>query len=162
MNIILPLSITLTIETGIYMILKHRDIKLFVITSLLNAILNVAMNVSLSSFTSDMTIYWVLLSAFEVMTILIESLVITFAMKIGYLKVLLFSFIANLTSFLVGLGLSNVINMKITPIIISVIFVLVYLITFGVVLFSTVSRYRNRDNDCGGDKAKENNSTTEN
>ena len=99
---------------------------------------------------------------FEVMTILIEFLVISFSMKIGYLKVLLFSFIANLASFLVGLGLSNTINMKITPIIISVVFVLVYLFTFGFVLFSTVSCYRNRDNDCGGNETKENNSTAEN
>ena len=146
MNILLPLSITLAIETGIYMILKHKDLKLFIVVSLMNLILNPSMNIGLHFIKDDAT-YWILLAIFEVLTIAIESVVLKLFMKFHYLSCLVFSIHANVISFAVGMLLLPVYEMKITPIILSVIFLLIYLVTFGVVLFSTVRSHAKGNDD---------------
>lgn len=145
-DILLPLSITLVIETGIYMILKHKDLKLFVVVSLMNVVLNLGMNIALH-FAHDEATYWMFLTFFEVVTIVLESVILMLAMKFLFLRCLLFSIHANVISFAVGVLLLPVYEMKITPIILSVIFLLIYLVTFGVVLFSAVRSHAKRNDD---------------
>ena len=145
-DILLPLSITLAIETGIYMILKHKDLKLFIVVSLMNLILNPSMNIGLHFIKDDAT-YWILLTIFEVLTIAIESVVLKLFMKFHYLPCLLFSIHSNVISFGIGMLLFPVYEMKITPIILSVIFLLIYLVTFGVVLFSAMRSHAKGNDD---------------
>ena len=150
MNIALPLVITLSLETGIYMILKHRDMKLFIIAFLLNLVLNVSMNIGLS-YINNIVIYWTVLSISEVLTIGIESLVITLLMKMKYLKVLIFAVIANITSFVVGLLIQPVYQTKITAYVVCGVFLSVYLLTYGFTLSAFILNYRNRNNNRSGD-----------
>lgn len=153
MNIILPLAITLTLETGIFMILKHRDLKLFIVVSIMNIILNPLMNISLS-YVTNKTVYWITLSLAEVLTTFIESLIVYFFLKEKYLKVLLFSFIANATSFIVGLILTftPIYQTKIASIVVCSLFVSVYLFSYVFTLVSFISHYRNRNDDSGRDE----------
>ena len=149
MNLILPLSITLAIETGIYMILKHKNLKLFIVVSILNLILNPLMNVGLS-YIEEKLIYYLVLSAAEIATILIESLVVYLFIKEKYLKVLLYAAIANIASFLIGfvLTFTPIYQTRITIIVIAALFLSVYLFTYIVTLFAFIRNYRNRDDNC--------------
>ena len=134
MNLLLPLAITLAIETGVYMILKHRDMKLFVFVSILNIVLNLSMNFGLS-FIQDEVIYWIVLGTSEVTTVFIETTAIYFFLKEKYRRILLYSFIANLASFLIGLALTPIYQTVIAAIVVTCVFLLVYLFTFGFILF---------------------------
>ena len=134
MNILFPLAITLSIETGIYMILKHRDMRLFIVVSVLNLILNMGMNFYLSS-VSDEFQYWLFLSIFEVLTVVVETLVIFAIFQFKFWKVLLISFIANASSFGIGMALIPLYETKITIIVICSLFFFVFLFSFGFVLF---------------------------
>ena len=138
--IIFSLVLTLFIETGIYMILKHRDLKLFLVTSAMNVVLNVTMNVILTYAIKDETTYWIVLSAFEVMTTLVESLIVYLFMRFKYLKILLFAFIANATSFLIGLALQGAYRNKDFLIALSIIFFMGYLAIYLVVLISFIKK----------------------
>lgn len=153
MNLILPLSITLAIETGIYMILKHKNLKLFFVVSILNLILNPLMNVGLS-YIEEKLIYYLVLSASEIATTLIESLVVYLFIKEKYLKVLLYAAIANITSFLIGfvLTFTPIYQTRITIIVIVVLLLSVYLFTYIVTLLAFMRNYRNRDDDCWRNK----------
>ena len=144
MNIILPLSITLAFETGIYMILKHRNIKLFIVVSLLNLFLNPVMNLSLSSIEND-AVYAIVLWASEIATILIEALIICLICKLKFTKVLLFSLIANATSFIIGVLIFPLYETKIAAIVVSSLFFLVYLFTFAFLSFVVIHNYHNRN-----------------
>lgn len=138
--IIFSLVLTLFIETGIYMILKHRDLKLFLVTSAMNVVLNVTMNVILTYAIKDETTYWIVLSTFEVMTTLVESLIVYLFIRFKYLKILLFAFIANATSFLIGLALQGVYQNKDFLIALSIIFFMGYLAIYLVVLISFIKK----------------------
>ena len=138
--IIFSLVLTLFIETGIYMILKHRDLKLFLVTSAMNIVLNVTMNVILTYAIKDETTYWIVLSTFEVMTTLVESLIVYLFIRFKYLKILLFAFIANATSFLIGLALQGVYQNKDFLIALSIIFFMGYLAIYLVVLISFIKK----------------------
>ena len=140
-NILFPLSITLMIETGIYMIIKHRDMKLFIVVSLLNLILNPLMNVLLSWCIKE-EYYWLFLSVFEIFTTLIESLVIWLFIKNKYLRILLFAILANSVSFGVGVALSFAFQTKITIIVLTSLFFAIYLVTYLVVFFSFCKQQR--------------------
>lgn len=129
MNILLPLAITLAVESLVYMLFFKWDKRVFVITSILNVFLNVGMNIGLS-FVSDITIYWIILSIAEVLTVIIESLVIYLYKKEKYPKVLLIAFIANAMSFLIGLSLSEIYKMNITPIVLTIVFFAIYIFEF--------------------------------
>ena len=129
MNVLFPLAITLAVESLIYMLFYKWDKRLFVITSILNVFLNVGMNIGLS-FINDIKIYWIILSIAEVLTIMIESFVIYLYKKEKYPKVLLICFIANLLSFLIGLSLFEVMKMNITPIVLCIIFFIIYIFEF--------------------------------
>ena len=148
-SILFSLSITLLIETGFYMILKHRDLKLLLIVSLLNLVLNPAMNLIVFYFAKDEVTYWVILSIYEVMTTLVESLVIFLLMKFKYLKTLLFAVLANASSFLIGLLLRPAYETKTTVIVLTSLFFLGYLFTylFDLVSFVHTNHDNDRDND---------------
>ena len=129
------------IETGIYMIIKHRDMKLFIVVSLLNLVLNPLMNVLLSWCIKE-EYYWLFLSVFEIFTALIESLVIWLFIKNKYLRILLFAILANSVSFGVGVALSFVFQTKITIIVLTSLFFAIYLVTYLVVFFSFCKQQR--------------------
>ena len=129
------------IETGIYMTIKHRDMKLFIVVSLLNLVLNPLMNVLLSWCIKE-EYYWLFLSVFEIFTTLIESLVIWLFIKNKYLRILLFAILANSVSFGVGVALSFAFQTKITIIVLTSLFFTIYLITYLVVFFSFCKQQR--------------------
>ena len=105
--ILFPLSLTLLIETIIYMFLKWGDIKLFVVASVANIVLNTTMNLILLSIT-DATAYYIVLISYEIGTTLVEALIITLFMRFKFWKTLLFAVLANGVSYLVGLLLQPV------------------------------------------------------
>ena len=130
LHIFLSLAITLFLETGVYMILKNHDLKLLLIVSLMNIALNGAMNIILTYVVKDVNTYWWVLVIFEVGTVLVEALIIFLFMRFNFFKILLFAFIANLVSFLVG-SLINVWAYDVTVIIILLVaFMLGYLFIY--------------------------------
>lgn len=141
-SVILPLVITLVIETGIYMILRHRDLKLFLVVSTMNLILNPTMNIMLIVFGDTPMKYWIILSVGEVLTTLIESLIVYAFMKFKYLKILLFAVTANLASFLIGLAFEPLYGNKMLLIVSAIIFMLVYIAIYLVVLISFIKKNR--------------------
>ena len=146
-SILFSLSITLFIETGIYMILKHRDLKLLLVVSLMNLILNPTMNIIFYYAIPDEKTYWIVLAIAEVSTTLIESLIVFLLMRFKYPKVLLFAFLANLASLVVGLLLRPVYETKTTIIVLTSLFFLGYLFAYIFVLVSFTRRYNNNQDD---------------
>ena len=146
-SILFSLSITLFIETGIYMILKHRDLKFLLVVSLMNLILNPAMNIIFYYAIPDEKTYWIALAIAEVSTTLIESLIVFLLMRFKYPKVLLFAFLANLASLVVGLLLRPVYETKTTIIVLTSLFFLGYLFAYIFVLVSFTRRYNNNQDD---------------
>lgn len=140
LSLIFPLAVTLLIETGIYMILKHRDLKLFLVVSLMNLVLNPTMNIILLLFGDTQLKYWIILILGEILTTVIESLIVFLFMKFKYLKILLFAVTANLASFLLGLALEPLYGSKTLIIIFSIVFLLGYLAIYLVVLVSTIKK----------------------
>lgn len=136
LSIIFPLAVTLTIETGLYMILKHRDLKLFLIVGIMNLILNPIMNIVLLLYGNTQLKYWIILILGEIFTTLIESLIVFLFMRFRYFKILLFAFIANLGSFLVGLALEPLFGNKTLLIIVTIIFIVCYIAIYLVVLIA--------------------------
>ena len=142
MQIILALAITLALETGIYMILKHRSMKLFIVVSILNIVLNLSMNIGLMfTYSNNIKMYWVILSICEIATVFIESFFIFIFMKIKYWRVLLFALIANAVSFSFGLTLHFIYIYEKAAIILSAFFFSIYLFTYGFILFTTIKRH---------------------
>ena len=140
--ILFPLVTTLVLETGIYMILKHRDLKLFLVVSIMNLLLNPAMNIILTFFGDTATKYWLILGIGEVLTTLIESLIVFVFFNFKYLKVLIFAVIANAVSFLVGLALDPVYDHVAILIVLFTLFILGYLATYLVVFLDFIKKNR--------------------
>lgn len=136
MEIILALAITLAIEVNLYMILDYKNLKLFVVVSIINIITNSSMNLILLSTRSDFY-YYLILSIFEVSVVFLEALVVTLILKYKYTSSLLFSFIANTSSFLVGLLINQIVKTNTAMIIAIIIFMVIYFT--GFVLFTTIS-----------------------
>lgn len=124
--ILFPLSLTLLIETIIYMFLKWGDIKLFVVASVANIVLNTTMNLILLSIT-DATAYYIVLISYEIGTTLVEALIITLFMRFKFWKTLLFAVLANGVSYLVGLLLQPVYQTRTTIIVLTIVFLALYL-----------------------------------
>ena len=124
--ILFPLSLTLLIETIIYMFLKWGDIKLFVVASVTNIVLNTTMNLILLSIT-DATAYYIVLISYEIGTTLVEALIITLFMRFKFWKTLLFAVLANGVSYLVGLLLQPVYQTRTTIIVLTIVFLAFYL-----------------------------------
>lgn len=138
--ILFPLVTTLLFETGIYMILKHRDLKLFLVASIMNLILNLAMNLTLTYLGDTPSKYWLILGIGEALTTLIESIVIYLFMRFKYLKILLIAVIANVTSFLAGLAVDPLYDNLVALIIVLILFVLGYLATYIVVFLDFIKK----------------------
>lgn len=136
MEIILALAITLAIEVNLYMILDYKNLKLFVVVSIVNIITNSSMNLILLTIRSDFY-YYLILSIFEVGVVFLEALVVTLILKYKYTSSLLFSFIANTSSFLVGLLINQIVKTNTAMIIAIIIFMVIYFT--GFVLFTTIS-----------------------
>ena len=141
--IIVPLLLTLFIETGLYMILKHRDLKLFLIVGIMNLLLNPTMNLLLWFFGDTQLNYWLILIVGEVLTTLIESLIVYLFMKFKYLKILLFAFIANASSFFIGLAIEPIYDNKTALLIVSILCLLGYLISYAIVLLTFIRKNQN-------------------
>lgn len=140
LSILFPLSLTLVIETGLYMILKHRDLKLFLVVSIMNLFLNPTMNIILLLFGDTAIKYWIILSIGEVLTTLIESLVVYIFMKFKYQKILIFAVIANLASFLIGLAFEFLYENQTALIIATIVLLLGYIAIYLVILLSFIQR----------------------
>ena len=138
--VIFPLITTLLLETGIYMILKHYDLKLFFVVSIMNLVLNPTMNFILIIFGKDHLSYWLILGIGEVLTTLIESLIVFLFMRFKYLKILLFAVIANAVSFLIGLALDPVYDYQTVLIVLMIVFAFGYLATYFVVFWSYLKK----------------------
>ena len=136
MEIILALAITLAIEVNLYMILDYKNLKLFVVVSIINIITNSSMNLILLSTRSDFY-YYLILSIFEVSVVFLEALVVTLILKYKYTSSLLFSFIANTSSFLIGLLINQIVKTNTAMIIAIIIFMVIYFT--GFILFTTIS-----------------------
>lgn len=140
--ILFPLSLTLLIETIIYMFLKWGDIKLFVVASVTNIVLNTTMNLILLSIT-DATAYYIVLISYEIGTTLVEALIITLFMRFKFWKTLLFAVLANGVSYLVGLLLQPVYQTRTTIIVLTIVFLALYL-AFEVVTIIFYSKKANK------------------
>ena len=141
-NILLPLVTTLLFETGIYMILKHRDLKLFLVVFGMNFVLNPLMNGALSRWGTGYSTYWIIVAIGEAATVFIESLIVFLFMRFKYSRILLFAFLANLLSFLVGLAINYSSLDQTGYIALTIIFVLGYLASYVFVLISFVKQNR--------------------
>ena len=136
MEIILALAITIAIEVNLYMILDYKNLKLFVVVSIINIITNSSMNLILLSTRSDFY-YYLILSIFEVSVVFLEALVVTLILKYKYTSSLLFSFIANTSSFLVGLLINQIVKTNTAVIIAIIVFMIIYFA--GFIVFTTIS-----------------------
>ena len=128
LELLFPLSITLAIEVPIYLLLKWRDLKLFVTASVSNLVLNLLMN-SILYFAigpHNSELYYGFLVFFEIFTTVIESLIIFFVMKCKYKEAVLHAFVANLTSLLVGLALNNLYDFYTLRIVLTLFFLSVF------------------------------------
>ena len=132
--ILFPLSLTLLIETVIYMFLKWGDIKLFLVVSIANLVLNTTMNFILLSI-SDINTYNIVLISYEIGTTLVEALMIFLFMRFKFWKVLLFAIAANGASFLMGFLLRDAYQTRITIIVLTIIFFALFLAFETVMIF---------------------------
>lgn len=140
--ILFPLSLTLLIETVIYMFLKWGDIKLFLVVAVSNLVLNTTMNFILLGIT-DVNIYYAVLISYEIGTTLIEALIIFLFMRFKFWKTLLFAVPANGASFLMGFLLKDVYQTRTTIIVLTIIFFVLFL-AFEIVTIFIHSRRSNK------------------
>ena len=140
--ILFPLSLTLLIETVIYMFLKWGDIKLFLIVAISNLVLNTTMNFILLSIENVNT-YYIVLASYEIGTTLLEALIIFLFMRFKFWKTLLFAVLANGASFLMGFLLKDVYQTKTTIIVLTIIFFVLF-ISFEIVTIFIHSRRTNK------------------
>lgn len=134
MEIALALFITLAIEVNIYIFLDRKNIFLWLAATVMNIILNLGMNILLF-YIRDAFWYYFILSVYEILTFIIEGFVIYIIFKYKLMKCLLFSLIANISSFLVGF-IVNIFNPDDkTIIILMIIFVVIYNIGLGFVTY---------------------------
>ena len=144
MEIILALAITLAIEVNLYMILDYKNLKLFIVVSIINIITNSSMNLILLTTRGDFY-YYLILSIFEVSVVFLEALVVTLILKYKYTSSLLFSFIANTSSFLVGLLINQIVKTNTAMIIAIIIFMVIYFVGFGVFANIAAKEYEKRE-----------------
>lgn len=102
LSLLFPLSITLLIEPLVSSLSKRFSFFVMITSFVVNLFSNLSMNIVLS-FQQDVTIYNIILYSWEIGTVILETLIIFSINKTGFLKTLLFVFLANLASFLIGL-----------------------------------------------------------
>ncbi len=105
-DILYALSITLLMEPLLVSAFFKMDKKAFIISFISNLILNPSMNLALGYIDPDF--YYMSLTLFEIMTVIIETLILILLGRKPIMKSLLAVFTANLASFLVGFGLNRI------------------------------------------------------
>ena len=140
MNIILALAITLAIEANLYMLLDYKNIKLFILVSLINIVSNVSMNILLWFLKSD-ALYYTILAIYEIGTVFIEALIVNLILKYKYTSALLFSFLANLASFITGLLVNHIVKTNTAMIMSIIIFMVIYYIGFAIFTYFFSKEY---------------------
>ena len=143
MEIFLALVITLAIEVNTFIFLDRKNIFLWLAATAMNIVLNVSMNIILL-FIKDAFWYYFTLSTYEIMTFIVEGLIIYFIFKYRFIKCLLVSLIANASSLIVGLIVNQLIINMTMMIIFIIIFTIIYNIGLG---FVTYRFSRNRFSD---------------
>ena len=144
MEIILALAITLAIEVNLYMILDYKNLKLFIVVSIINIITNSSMNLILLTTRNDFY-YYLILSIFEVSVVFLEALVVTIILKYKYTSSLLFSLIVNVSSFLMGLLINQIVKTNTAVIIAIIVFMVIYFIGFGIFANIAAKEYEKRE-----------------
>ena len=144
MEIILALAITLAIEVNLYMILDYKNLKLFIVVSIINITTNSSMNLILLTTRNDFY-YYLILSIFEVGVVFLEALVVTIILKYKYTSSLLFSLIANVSSFLMGLLINQIVKTNTAVIIAIIVFMVIYFIGFGIFANIAAKEYEKRE-----------------
>lgn len=139
--IFFPLSITLLFEPIIVSLIKKFDFKLFLSATLINIILNPLMN-SIIYHIKDGFTYYLVLSCFEILTVFIETILIKTINKTAFKKTLLFVFLANAASLVMGIIINPLFYANIVVLIINyVLFIVLFILTF--ILYSL-----NKENNC--------------
>ena len=136
MEILLALAITLAVEVNLFMLLDYKNLKLFILVSIINIVTNITMNVILLLANND-ALYYIILSLFEGGVIFLEAFFVFLFLKYKYTRCLFFSLIANVTSFLVGLLINQFTLNETTKLILSISFLTVYFI--GLTIFSIIA-----------------------
>ena len=144
MEIILALAITLAIEVNLYMILDYKNLKLFIVVSIINITTNSSMNLILLTTRNDFY-YYLILSIFEVSVVFLEALVVTIILKYKYTSSLLFSLIANVSYFLIGLLINQIVKTNTAVIIAIIVFMVIYFIGFGIFANIAAKEYEKRE-----------------
>jgi hypothetical protein len=103
------LSLTLLVETFVYLWLKPKSYAFLFAILVMNMGLNLTMNFIL--MTTPNPDYFASLILYEVLTIVIEALILMM-LGIALKKAILFSLIANLLSYFIGIGM-NTINLPV-------------------------------------------------
>ena len=130
MEIILALMITLAVEVNIYIFLDRKNIFLWLTATAMNVILNVGMNVLLYYMPTEFW-YWFTLWIYEILTFIVEGLIIFAIFKYKLVKCLLVALIANASSFLIGSAINQFNPNDISKIILIIVFAVIYLVGLG-------------------------------
>ena len=129
--------LTLAIETPIYLILRWRDLKLFIICSALNMALNPTMNILLTYIIPEEH-YMLSLVLLEVATIIVETIIICTICKTDVINTFSFAVLANGASLIVGLLSEAIYQTKVTIIVVTIVLSLSYLAFFLFVLLGNI------------------------
>ena len=101
MYILYALLMTLCVEMTVYLFVKPFSYKTFFIMFAFNCLLNPSMNLILN-LINDTNIYALCLTIFEVMTTIIEAVILIFVLKYDFVKGILISTLANMLSLFIG------------------------------------------------------------
>ncbi len=124
LELLFPLAITLAIEVPIYLLMRWRNLKLFIVASVSNIVLNLLMNILLTRFSGND--YYLFLGLYEVLTTLVEALIIFLVCKSKYIETLLHALAANMTSFIVGLLLNYLYDLQALIVVLTILFFAAY------------------------------------
>lgn len=95
------LMLTLAIEMWIYRILNPTSIRFLLIVMGMNILLNPIMNDLLANTSFEH--YWTMLLIYEIIVVIIETILVKFASQARWLKSFLVAMLANSASMLIGL-----------------------------------------------------------
>ena len=144
MEIILALAITLAIEVNLFMLLDYKNLKLFILVTIINIISNVSMNLILLAVPYGIW-YYTVLAIYEVGVVFLEAFFVTLLLKYIYTSALLFSLIANFSSFLIGLLINQIVKTQIAMIITTIIFMVIYFVGFAIFTYISAKEYEKRE-----------------
>ena len=139
-EILFPLSITLAVEVPIVLLLKWRDLKLFITASVINLITNPLMNFIILKMGGTFTYYALFVACYEIGTVFVEALVVFLLCKTKFPMTLLFVFFANLLSFVVGLMFDFVYQSETKLLLFTLIFFALYMVTEILTLIHNIKK----------------------